>query len=126
MTENLVRNVLLVEDEEALLFGLKKLLEGTGVTVHAARTLEEAKDFLSRHAYKVVITDLRLTGTTIVEGLEVISLAKTLQPGCKIITMTAYAENGTHLRVEELGVDYFLEKPVSLNTLKSILSSIRD
>ena len=122
---DLARNILLVEDEEALLFGLTKLLEGTGATVHAARTLEEAGAFLSGNAYKAVITDLRLTGTTIVEGLEVIALTKKMQPECKIIAMTAYAGSETRSRVEELGVDFYLEKPVSLNTLKGILSSIR-
>ena len=124
MIEKQARNVLLVEDEEALLFGLKKLLEGTGAAVHGARTLEEARALLSRNAYQAVITDLRLTGTTIVEGLEVISLVKKMQPECKIITMTAYAGSETRSRVQELGADYYLEKPVSLKALKDILSSI--
>lgn len=124
MIEKPARHVLLVEDEEALLFGLKKLLEGTGATVHAARTLKEAKAFLSGNAFKAVITDLRLTGATMVEGLEVISFVKKMQPECKIIAMTAYAGSETRSRVQELGADYYLEKPVSLRSLKDILSSL--
>ena len=57
------------------------------------------------------------------EGLDVIKRAKISQPDCKIIAMTAYLKNGTKNDVLNLGVDFFLEKPVFPKTIKDILKS---
>lgn len=121
--DNTINNVLIVEDEEALLFGLEKLLKTPGINIFAAQTLDQAKALLTKRSFKAVITDLRLTGTTLMEGMEVIKMAKESQPNCKIIAMTAYVDNEVKNEVEKLGVDFYLEKPVSPKTIRDILAS---
>jgi DNA-binding NtrC family response regulator len=118
------KNVLIVEDEEALLFGLKKLLQSAKLFIDIARSLKEAEDLLRQNRYQAVITDLRLSGAEIIEGYDVVRLARELQPGCKVIVITAYAENGTNYRVAEGAVDHFLEKPVSPARIREILNTL--
>lgn len=118
------KRVLIVEDEKALLFGLKKLLQNDFTIIDDACSLKEAELFLTNNSYKAVITDLRLSGAEVVEGYDVIKITKRLQPDCKTIVITAYAENGTEFQVAEGTVDHFLEKPVSPKKLKEILDSI--
>lgn len=121
----IIDRILIVEDEEALLFGLKKLLEGSALTVHTAGSLASAGNLLRLNEYKALITDLRLSGTSVQEGLEVIAQARRLQPECRIIAITAFAADETQNRVKALGVDSFLEKPVSPDKLRKILSTLR-
>jgi len=119
-----VKRVLVVEDEEALLFGLKKLLKNDKTDIDVARSLTEAVDFLTQNRYQAVITDLRLSGAEVIEGYEVVKKARELQQGCKIIVITAYAENGSKYRAEEGLADYFLEKPVSPARIREILNTL--
>jgi len=119
-----VKRVLIVEDEQALLFGLKKLLQSEFIIIDDACSLKEAELFLNNNSYQAVITDLRLSGADVVEGYDVIRIAKKLQPDCKIMVITAYAENGEKFKVAEGNVDHFLEKPVSPKKLKELLDAI--
>jgi CheY-like chemotaxis protein len=119
-----VKRILIVEDEEALLFGLKRLLKNNGTEIDVACTLQEAVDHLAKNRYQAVITDLRLSGAEVIEGYEVVKKVKELQAGCKIIVITAYAENGSKYRAEEGLADYFLEKPVSPARIREILNTL--
>jgi CheY-like chemotaxis protein len=118
------KRVLIVEDEEALLFGLKKLLQNEKTTIDVASSLNEATEFLRHNRYQAVITDLRLTGAEVIEGYDVVRLTKELQPGCRIVVITAYAENGPKYHAAEGDVDHFLEKPVSPAKIREILSAL--
>jgi CheY-like chemotaxis protein len=122
--EENMKRILVVEDEEALLFGLKKLLQNSETSVDIATNLQEARKLLSQNTYNAILTDLRLSGAGGLEGYEVAKLAKELQENCKIIMITAYAENMSKESVQGLGVDFFLEKPVSPKKIKEILESI--
>lgn len=116
--------ILLVEDEEAILFAFKRVLSGPGVVIDTAQSLEEAKAALQANYYHAVIADLRLTGATVTEGFEVIKETRKTQTDCKIIIVTAYGNTSTRETVFELGADFYLEKPVSAQKVKEILKSM--
>jgi len=119
-----MERILLVDDEEAILFAFKKVLSGPSVVVDTAQTFAEALNLLQLKSYMAVIADLRLTGAATKEGYEVIREAKRIQSDCKVIVVTAYGENGTKEKVKELGADLFLEKPVSPQKVKEVLQSM--
>lgn len=118
------KRVLIVEDEEALLFGLRRLLQNDKTVIDIAQSLKEAETHLRQNRYQAVVTDLRLSGAEVIEGYDVVRLARDLQPGCKIIVITAYAENGSRYQTMEGAADFFLEKPVSPARIREILDTL--
>jgi CheY-like chemotaxis protein len=119
-----VLKILIVEDEEAILFAFSRILSSPKLEIHSAQSLNEALDLLGKNAYHAVIADLRLSGTTNDEGYEVIKLAKTSQKDCKIIVMTAFGDDKTKEKVFSLGADLFLEKPISPHKVKEIFTNM--
>jgi DNA-binding response OmpR family regulator len=126
MSDMLERNkqILLVEDEEALVFGLQKLLQTPVIEVDTARTFDEAVSRIDAKPYDAVITDLNLSHENALEGLEVIRMTKALQPGCKLIAITAFGEDPLGERVRAMGADYYVEKPVPPRAIKELLHSL--
>jgi len=121
---NSPRKILLVEDEDAILFAFKKVLSAPTLIVDTAQSLEEAVVQLHHNEYRAVIADLRLSNATAIEGFEVIKQAKKKQGHCTIIVLTAYGKSDTREHVFTLGADYYLEKPVSPHKIKDILKSL--
>jgi DNA-binding response OmpR family regulator len=117
----LMQRILLVDDEEAILFAFKKVLSGPTVVVDTAASFREALKLLQLKSYTAIIADLRLSGAEVREGFEVIREARRMQTECKIIVMTAYGENDTSEKVFKLGADFYLEKPVSPQKVKELL-----
>jgi len=117
--------ILLVENEEAVLFAFKKVLTAPGMRVDTAASLPEATIRLEENRYDAVIADLRLSDATAIEGFDVIKLARKSQKKCAIIVLTAYGQNDTREHVFELGADYYLEKPFSPKKIKEMLQELK-
>jgi DNA-binding response OmpR family regulator len=114
--------VLIVDDETTILFAFSQYLKSPTVIIETASTFEEAIDELNRQTFGAIIADLRLTGTTNIEGYEVIRQARRLQPSSKILAVTAYGGDDIKKTVHELGADYYFEKPVSPQKIKEVLA----
>lgn len=115
--------LLIVDDEEAILFAFSKTLAGPEVEIHTAQTLHDALKLLQENDYQAVIADLKLSGISNYDGYEVIKSAKRNQKECKIFVMTAFGDEKTKQAVFALGTDYYLEKPISPQKVKEILAS---
>ncbi len=118
------RRILVVDDEEAILFALQDVLELPGVQVDGAATKEEAFDLLRERHYTAVIADLRLSGADEKEGFSVIQEAKRIDPEVKAVVITAYGESGTRAQAFEFKADYYMEKPVSPHQLVEVLRAL--
>jgi CheY-like chemotaxis protein len=116
--------ILLVDDEEAILFAFGEMLRTPQMVVDVAASLDEARQMLEQHSYQAVVADLRLSGSTNVEGYEVIRMTKRLQPQCKVIVITAYGGDDIKARVFALGADSYLEKPVSPTVVAVLLKTM--
>lgn len=121
----IARKILLVDDEDAILFAFSIILNDPDIDVHTARTLNEAFALLQKNAYDIVIADLWLNGTARFDGLDVISKVAKIQRECKIIVMTAYGDEIIKNIAISKGADFYLEKPVSPQTLKKLIVSMR-
>ena len=53
-------HILIVDDEETILFAMGQYIMAQGCTVDTARELEEAQALLSNIRYHLVVADLRL------------------------------------------------------------------
>ena len=84
-------NVLLVDDNELLLSGMKRFFEKDFVHVTASITGEEAIMNLQKHLYHVVILDINLPG---VNGWTVLEYIKQNSPNSRVIIITSDEDTG--------------------------------
>ena len=118
--------ILVVDDEEAILYAYKRLLGDPkmGMEVDTAKSLKEAKAYLKKHKYKVILTDLRLGIEDKFSGFQITRLVKRIDKDATVILVTAYGNFQVKKRAYELGAEFYLEKPVSIHVLKNVLNSI--
>lgn len=121
---NTGKRILLIDDEEAVTFGFSKVLEGPGVDVDCAHTLEEVKASIAAHRYNAAVVDLRLSNSLEMEGLECIRLLHSEQHECKILVLTAFGDDGFREEAEVLGIDFYFEKPVGPEYIRDALEKL--
>ncbi len=119
---NMVRRLLIVDDEPAILFAFSQFLKAPAVLIETAETADEAMSLINRLSFDAAIVDLRLTGATTLEGWDVIRHLKGKQSLCTILVVTAFGGDEIKENVRRLGADYYFEKPVSPEKLKETLT----
>jgi DNA-binding response OmpR family regulator len=120
MTGPTQRRLLIVDDEPPILFALGEYFTTLGFAVDTASELEGARRLLERHRYALVITDLRLSGTTGTEGFELVSWLRARSPRVSIVLLTGYGSPEIEQQAHDLGVDVFLQKPIALAAVADI------
>jgi DNA-binding NtrC family response regulator len=118
------KRILIVDDEESILIAFKKLLQSKVLAVDTAETMGDAEELLKGNRYDAVIVDLRLTGVTGEEGLEIIKYVKEFYPLTHVILVTGYGSPQVMQKAQALGAAFYFEKPVSGDTLKNALKSL--
>lgn len=120
----MIKRLLVVEDETAILHALELYFRNRGFEVDTATEREEAEGLLSRQPYGVVIADLRLGDSEGTEGLEVISAVRRCSPKTRTILLTAYGSTEVELEAKRRGVDVLLHKPQPLSSIASVIDSL--
>lgn len=118
--------VLMVDDEPAILFAYRKLIEREGLGVDISTNLQGAMEHVRARPYLAVITDLRLAGTDNMDGLEVLRFIRQERPGTRLICATGYGSCALQQQVLDLGASHYLEKPVQPATILTILRGLKD
>jgi DNA-binding response OmpR family regulator len=116
--------VLLVDDEQSILFATARYLRANGFDVECAQELEEAQVLLCNNVFDIVITDLRLTPSHGTEGLLVIELVRSRGMAARVIVLTGNAIPEVEAAARKLGVDLFLWKPASLPMLAATMRAL--
>jgi ActR/RegA family two-component response regulator len=117
-----VENVLIVDDEPAVLFSMQEYLTLRGYHAVCAKDVGEAIFLLDHHTFEFVIADLRLNGRE--DGLDVIRIARDRSPAVKLLLLTAYSSPELQARACNLGVHACLCKPQPLNRIADILQTL--
>lgn len=110
--------VLLVEDKPELRAMLRKALERAGYSVDEAPDGNSAIDKVRSRRYQVVLTDLKLPGSS---GLDVLNEARRAEPDLPVILVTAYGSVEEAVRAMKEGAFDFIQKPVDLDHLRLLL-----
>jgi ActR/RegA family two-component response regulator len=113
--------MLVIDDEEPILFAAREYFEALGFLVDCATELEEAEALLSHVVYAIVIADLRLTGIYGTEGLALVRHVRERCPKTRILLLTAYGSAAVEEEARRLGVDGFLQKPKPLPDVAQIV-----
>lgn len=104
--------ILIIDDEDDSLYLFSRLLGRLHCAVDAVSTLDDAERAMRRHRYDVIVTDLRLSGSTSEEGLDVLRAARTQNGGAEVIVVTGYGSPSAMTKAYQLGAAYYFEKPV--------------
>jgi DNA-binding NtrC family response regulator len=118
--------ILIVDDEAAILFAYRRLIEGSGYAVDVCETLAEAVERVMTRPYFAIITDLRLTGSDTEEGLAVLACVRDHQPRAKVIVMTGYGGEETARAAHALDVSFYFEKPLEPSVIIEALRHLRE
>lgn len=119
-----MRRILIIDDEQAILLALRTYLGGREYVVDVAQDLETAESLVVAHDYDAVLTDLRLTGRSGTEGLEIIRFVRENLPQAKTILLTAYGSPAVEAQASALGVDLYVQKPITLAQLERMISEV--
>ena len=114
--------LLLVDDDKDALDGLINILRRDGYQVAGVLSGYEALIALSKKSFDVVITDLNMPG---MHGFTLIhEVRKRKEPiAIVIITANSFVKTGVN-GGKNREYDYFLQKPVNIEELKSILEKL--
>lgn len=116
--------ILVVDDEEPILFAMREYFESQGYHVDCARELEEAQALLANVGYAAVVADLRLTGVRGTEGLDIVACVRERCPSTCVVLLTAYGSDTIEEEARRRGADAFLRKPKPLSEVVQLLMSL--
>ncbi|MCM0080725.1 response regulator [Geomonas sp. Red32] len=114
--------ILLVEDEEMLLWATTRMLEDLGyVVVQASSPGQALKLCEEGTAFDLVLTDVVMPG---INGREMAERIKEMRPGVKVLFMSGYTADLVAQRgIIEEGM-HFISKPLDLQKLSEILHEL--
>lgn len=100
--------ILLVDDDESLRRVVQYQLGEAGFAVSAAASAEEALTVFHGTPFRLVITDVLMSGMT---GIDLLDRVRVLQPETPVIVITAHGDVAMAVRAMKLGAFDFVEKP---------------
>ena len=101
--------MLVVDDEEALLDALSRMLKAKGFETETVTRATAALEAVERFRPDVVLTDIMMPG---MDGVSLARQIKRSYPDTSVIMMTAYASVNTAIESLKLGVDDYIKKPI--------------
>ena len=110
------KRILIVDDEEKVVFFLRESLEelGQDFVVEAAKSGEEALEKIEHQPFDLVVSDLRMPG---IDGLELLESVKELSPNTRLILMTAYGSDEVEAEARRLQIYEYITKPFHVSDL---------
>lgn len=113
--------VLIVDDEEAIVEGLRSLLHCEEIESSGAFDRLGAELLMAGSFYSVIVADLRLH--TEAEGLELLDAIRRISPRSRVLTLTGFATFELEAEVLRRGSSKVMRKPANV---EAILGAIAD
>ena len=115
------RHILVMDDDENVLRIFSRALKSNNYQVSQASSIQQARQYIDADNYDVFICDIHMgneRGTDLLlEKSERLSNSQT-----QVVAISAYGQYRS--LIEEVGVDFFLEKPVSIGTLLTLIGRL--
>ena len=110
--------LLVVDDEQAICWGITKVAQQLGCEVATAASAEEGLKLASQSPYNLVVLDVRLPG---MDGLTAFEKFREILGPVPIIIITAFGDIDTAVRAVRSGAFEYLVKPFDLATIRSAI-----
>ncbi|WP_246798683.1 sigma-54-dependent transcriptional regulator [Deferribacter autotrophicus] len=113
--------VLIVDDDNALCYSLKRVL-GDHFDVYTALNMDEALNHLKSIKFDIMFLDYKLGE---INGLDVLEEAKKIDANLPVVVMTAYGTSNLILDSIKMGAIEYLVKPVAPDELIKIINKLK-
>ncbi|HEY3226007.1 MAG TPA: sigma-54 dependent transcriptional regulator [Planctomycetota bacterium] len=112
--------VLVIDDEQSIIWAFEKFLTSLGHAVRSAPTAEQGLELARKEPPDLIILDVKLPG---MDGLSALEEIRKLRPEARVIIITAHGTLETAVRAVKLGAVDYLAKPVDLAKARRLIES---
>lgn len=116
-------NILLVEDDDQLAI-LTEFFRSMNCNVHQVKSLQNLKSALTHASYDLIVCDLELDGNTL-GGADYLTALRDEVNQSDIIFTSIHSDFQARLAAVRAGAKGFIEKPVSIKALKSLIKRLQ-
>jgi len=110
--------ILVVDDEESIIWIFRKLVESLGHAFLSAATGEKGIEIAKAEQPDLVFMDVKLPG---IDGLSALEEVRRVAPRSKYVVITAHGTLDTAVRAMKLGAVEYLSKPVELDQARALI-----
>ena len=116
-------SILFVEDEEMIRKPMQNMMQRLCGDVVSACDGAEAFEIYKKRPFSVVITDLQMPN---MNGAELSKNIRKINKEQLIVIITAYRDGEEIKQAQQYGVDYIIEKPLSLASFIEVIKKVVD
>ncbi len=113
--------ILLVDDENLILYSLSATLRHDGSEVTAVANGKDALGEIRRSPYDICFLDVNLPDAN---GFDLMKTVQEISPATRIIIMTAVDLNDGQMRYLHNNACHFLPKPFNLEEVRSLVADL--
>ncbi len=117
MQMNKQANILIIDDDEAILDSCRQVLNKEGFTVKMAKNGTEGLQLFHKEFFHIVLCDLKMPG---MDGMEVVRRIKEKSPETPIVVITGFGSIESAVEAMREGAFHYMSKPFSPQELRII------
>ncbi|MBA4494024.1 response regulator [Paenactinomyces guangxiensis] len=110
------KKVLVVDDQYGIRLLLKEVFSGDHIDIFQAANGKQALEIIRKEKPDLILLDMKMPG---MDGLEILRRLRKIDPGTKVIMMTAYGELDMVAEASRLGALSHFTKPFDIEELRS-------
>ena len=110
--------ILIIDDEKAIRYSMKDIIEYEGYTVEQASEGYEGLKLIETNDYALIFCDIKMPK---MDGIEVLTKAIEIKPEVKFCMISGHGTIETAVECLKKGAIDYIEKPLDLNKLIKIL-----
>lgn len=112
--------ILLIEDDISFCKLLERFLVKKAFDVTIAFSAEEARSYIKKESFDLILTDLRLPDA---DGIVLMSEFKTSHPEIPVILMTGYSDVNTAVKAIKNGASDYISKPFNPDEVLLVITN---
>jgi two-component system, OmpR family, phosphate regulon sensor histidine kinase PhoR len=115
--------VLVVDDEQSIREGSKRILDRMGFQVYMAANGQEGLNAVEAHTIGIVLLDLKMPG---IDGMEVLRRIQNIDSSILVIVITGFATLETAIEAMKGGAYDFIPKPFEPDQLRIVVNRAKE